>query len=66
MNLRNAAKGLYNQELLRKIGTYDFGFGSDLAAIEAQYHYQCKKEYFNKFSLEYRQKEGGSKDKKKD
>ena len=32
--------------------------------MEAQYHHQCKKEYFNKFSPECCQKEGGSKDKK--
>ena len=64
INIRNAAKGLNDQELLRKIGTYDFGFGPDFPAMEVQYHHQCKKEYFNKFSLECRQKEGGSKDKK--
>ena len=38
-------------------------FGPDFPAMEVQYH-QCKKEYFNKFSLECHQKEGGSKDKK--
>ena len=38
--------------------------GPDFPTMEAQYHHQCKKEYFNKFSLECRQKEGGSKDKK--
>ena len=52
MNLRDTAKGLNDQELLRKIGTYDFGFSPDFAAMEAQYHHQCKKEYFKKFSLE--------------
>ena len=64
MNIRNAAKGLNDQELLRKIGTYDFGFGPDFPAMEVQYHHQCKKEYFNELSLECCQKEGGSKDKK--
>ena len=64
INIRNAAKGLNDQELLRKIGTYDFGFGPDFPAMEVQYHHQCKKEYFNELSLECCQKEGGSKDKK--
>ena len=32
--------------------------------MEAQYHHQCKKEYFNKVSPECCQKEGGSNDKK--
>ena len=52
MNLRDTAKGLNDQELLRKIGTYDFGFSPDFPAMEAQYHHQCKKEYFKKYSLE--------------
>ena len=43
MNIRNAAKGLNDQELLRKIGTYDFGLGPDFPAMKAQYHHQCKK-----------------------
>ena len=64
MNIRNASKDLNDQELLRKTGTFDFGFGPDFPAMELQYHHQCKKEYFNKFSLECRQKEKGSKDKK--
>ena len=64
INIRNAAKGLNDQELLRKIGTYDFGFGPDFPAMEVQYHHQWKKEYFNELSLECCQKEGGSKDKK--
>ena len=64
INIRNAAKGLNDQELLRKIGTYDFGLGPDFPAMEVQYHHQCKKEYFNKFSFECRQKEGSRKDKK--
>ena len=38
--------------------------GPDFPAMEAQYHHQCKKKYFNKFSLECRQKEGDSKDRK--
>ena len=58
MNIRNAAKCLNDQELLRKIGTYDFGFDPNFPAMEVQYHHQCKKEYFNKFSLECHQKEG--------
>ena len=64
INIRNAAKGLNDQELLRKIGTYDFCFCPDFPAMEVQYHHQCKKEYFNKFSFECRQKEGSRKDKK--
>ena len=64
INIRNAAKGLNDQELLRKIGTYDFGFGPDFPAMEVQYHHQCKKEYFNKFSFECRQKERSRKGKK--
>ena len=43
INIRNAAKGLNDQELLRKIGTYDFGLGPDFPAMKAQYHHQCKK-----------------------
>ena len=62
--LEIAAKGLNHKELLRKIGTYDFGFGPDFPAMELQYHHQCKKEYFNKFSFECRQNKGDSKDKK--
>ena len=62
--LEIAAKGLNDNELLRKIGTYDFGFGPDFPAMEVQYHHQCKKEYFNKFSFKCCQKEGDSKDKK--
>ena len=34
-----------------KTGTYDIGFEPDFPAMEVQYHRQCKKEYFNKFSL---------------
>ena len=64
MNIRNAAKCLNDQELLRKIGTYDFGFDPNFPAMEVQYHHQCKKEYFNKFSFECRQKERSRKDKK--
>ena len=64
INIRNAAKGLNDQELLRKIGTYDFCFCPDFPAMEVQYHHQCKKEHFNKFSFECRQKEGSRKDKK--
>ena len=60
----NAAIGLKDQKLLRKIGTYDFGFGTNFPAMETQYRHQCKKEYFNKFSLECRQKERSSKNKK--
>lgn len=36
INIRNAAKGLDNQEFLTKIGTYDFGFDLDLQALKAQ------------------------------
>ena len=39
INIRNSAKGLNNQELLRKIGTYDFGFGQDFPVMEVQYHH---------------------------
>ena len=60
----NAALGLNNQKLLRKIGTCDFGFGTNFPAMEMQYLHQCKREYFNKFSLECGQKERSSKDKK--
>ena len=35
MNIRNAAKGLDDQELLRTIGTYDFGFGTYFPAMGA-------------------------------
>ena len=60
MNIGNAAKWLNGQQLLRKTGTYDFGFEPDFPAMEVQYHRQCKKEYFNKFSLACCQKEGSS------
>ena len=36
INIGNSAKGLNNQELLRKIGTYDFGFGPDFPVMEVQ------------------------------
>ena len=62
--LEIAAKDLNHKELLRKIGTYDFGFCPDFPAMEVQYHHQWKKEYFNEFSFECCQKEGDSKDKK--
>ena len=64
INIKNAVKGLDDQELLRKIGTYDFGFGPDFPAMDVQYHHQFKKECFNKFSLDCRQDEEDSKDKK--
>ena len=60
INIRNAAKGLDNQEFLTKIGTYDFGFDLDLQALKAQEHHQCNKKHLNKFCLECCQKEGSS------
>ena len=57
MNIRKAAKCVNDLELLRKIGTYDFGFDPNFPAMVVQYHHQCKKEYFKKSSLECHQKE---------
>ena len=48
VTVRNAAKYLKDETLLAKIGSYEFGNGSDFAAMETKYHYVCKQEYTDK------------------
>ena len=48
VTIRNAAKYQKDETLLAKIRSYEFGNGSDFAAMEAKYHHVCIRKYINK------------------
>ena len=50
IDTRQTAKYNDDQELLTKIGNYNFRYGPDFTAMEVKYHPQpCKSEYLNKW-----------------